>query len=92
MTAEGVYGVVEMLVEFMEVSRMEPAKGANGLDQGDETTSKGQSRFERVGLHYEEVDQHNKNANGDIPGAHRMSFEGSRIGAQVAKLETRKGV
>lgn len=29
-----------MLVEFVDISRMVPAEGANGLDQGGETTAK----------------------------------------------------
>ena len=53
MSAEGMHGTVEMLVEFMDVNRIEAAKGANGLDQGDETTSKGRSRFGHARLHYE---------------------------------------
>jgi len=54
----------------------EPAERVCGVDGGDKTERDGQSQLQQAELYCEESHQHNANANGNVPSAHRLPLEG----------------
>ena len=52
-----------------------PVERAHGVDEGDGTEREPQSRLQQT-IFYSKEDQHNANANGDVPFANRLPLEG----------------
>ena len=92
MTAEDVHEMVENAGGIRGHQQNGASRGSQWTRPGRRNNSKGRSRFEQARLHHEDVDQHDTNTNGDIPGAHRLPFEGGRIGVRAARVQTRAGV